>query len=73
MLQLVLAWSGERSPDALAITAAGAALALSNIPSSKPVAGVRVGWPRQSPAPVVNPSLEQVRAAHCAPWAQRRH
>jgi hypothetical protein len=62
VLQLVLAWGGERTPDALAITAAGAALAVSGIPSSKPVAGVRVGWPRQSPAPVVNPTLTQARA-----------
>ena len=60
MLQLVLAWSGERSPDALAITAAGAALAVSDIPCSKPVAGVRVGWPRASAAPVVNPTLAQM-------------
>lgn len=60
VLQLVLAWGGDRTPDALAITAAGAALALSDIPSSKPVAGVRVGWPRESPAPVVNPTAVQV-------------
>ena len=61
MLQLVLAYSGERVPDALAITAAGAALAVSDIPSSKPVAGVRVGWLRGSSAPVVNPTVVQVR------------
>ncbi len=63
VLQLVLAWGGERTPDALAITAAGAALAVSGIPSSKPIAGVRVGWPRQSPAPIVNPTITQARAA----------
>ena len=61
MLQLVLSWGGVRTPDALAITAAGAALAVSDIPCAKPVAGARVGWPSTSPVPVVNPTVEQVR------------
>ena len=60
VLQLVLSWGGVRTPDALAITAAGAALAVSDIPCAKPIAGARVGWPSTSPVPVVNPTMEQV-------------
>jgi polyribonucleotide nucleotidyltransferase len=63
VLQLVLSWGGVRSPDALAITAAGAALAISDIPCAKPVAGARVGWPSSSPVPIVNPTMEQVLCA----------
>ena len=60
VLQLLMAWGGTHAPDALAITAAGAAAAISDIPLSKPVAGVRVGWPRGAAAPIVNPSIEQM-------------
>jgi polyribonucleotide nucleotidyltransferase len=58
ILQLVLAWDGARSPDALAITAAGAAAAVSDVPLTKPVAGVRVAW--LGGAPLVNPTLAQM-------------
>jgi polyribonucleotide nucleotidyltransferase len=61
ILQLVLSWGGERTADALAITAAGAAAAVSDVPFSKPVAGVRVGWLRGAAGPVVNPTQAQVR------------
>ena len=61
VMQMVLAWDGLRPPDALAITAAGAAAALSDLPFSKPVAGVRVGWVKG--VPVVNPTLEQMAAS----------
>jgi polyribonucleotide nucleotidyltransferase len=60
VLQLVLAWGGDRPPDALAITAAGAAAAISDIPFSKPVAGVRVAWLRGADAPLVNPTTDQM-------------
>lgn len=60
VLQLVLSWGGTRPADALAITAAGAAAFVSDLPFAKPVAGVRVGWPRGSAAPVVNPTLAQM-------------
>ncbi|KAG0595170.1 hypothetical protein M758_UG145500 [Ceratodon purpureus] len=43
ILVWVLSYDGFHSPDPLAITSAGAALAVSDIPMSKPVAGVRVG------------------------------
>jgi polyribonucleotide nucleotidyltransferase len=73
VLQLVLAYGGERTPDALAITAAGAALVVSDIPSSKPVAGVRVGWPRASPVPVVNPTIAEARRLRAAGRACALH
>ncbi|KAG0575011.1 hypothetical protein KC19_VG310800 [Ceratodon purpureus] len=43
ILVWVLSYDGLHSPDPLAITSAGAALAVSDVPMSKPVAGVRVG------------------------------
>ncbi|EPS60347.1 hypothetical protein M569_14456, partial [Genlisea aurea] len=43
ILSWVLSYDGLHSPDSLAITAAGIAIALSEIPNSKAVAGVRVG------------------------------
>jgi hypothetical protein len=43
VLVWVLSYDGVHSPEPLAILAAGAALAISDIPSTKPVAGVRVG------------------------------
>ncbi|KAF5184633.1 Polyribonucleotide nucleotidyltransferase, partial [Thalictrum thalictroides] len=39
----VLSYDGLHSPDALAVTAAGIAVALSEVPSTKTVAGVRIG------------------------------
>lgn len=66
ILQLVLSWGGVRTADALAIIAAGAAAAVSDVPLSKPVAGVRVGWLRGASFPVINPTVEQVR--HGAPY-----
>ncbi|KAL6008416.1 Purine nucleoside phosphorylase [Asimina triloba] len=39
----VLSYDGLHSPDALAVTAAGIAVALSELPTSKAIAGVRVG------------------------------
>ena len=70
IFQLVMSWGGTRTAEALAITAAGAAAAISDVPLSKPVAGVRVGWPRGAAAPVINPTVEQARrgrvsAPHC--------
>nr|POF09345.1 polyribonucleotide nucleotidyltransferase 1, chloroplastic [Quercus suber] len=39
----VLSYDGLHSPDSLAVTAAGIAVALSEVPNSKAVAGVRIG------------------------------
>ncbi|KAK3015972.1 hypothetical protein RJ639_007260, partial [Escallonia herrerae] len=43
ILSWVLSYDGLHSPDSLAVTAAGIAVALSELPNSKAIAGVRVG------------------------------
>ncbi|WCJ43558.1 polyribonucleotide nucleotidyltransferase putative [Euphorbia peplus] len=43
ILSWVLSYDGLHSPDALAVTAAGIAVALSEVPTAKVIAGVRVG------------------------------
>ncbi|TQD94097.1 hypothetical protein C1H46_020292 [Malus baccata] len=43
ILSWVLSYDGLHSPDSLAVTAAGIAVALSEVPNSKTVAGVRIG------------------------------
>lgn len=43
ILSWVLSYDGLHSPDSLAITAAGIAVALSEVPNTKAVAGVRIG------------------------------
>ncbi|KAJ6296763.1 hypothetical protein OIU78_022479 [Salix suchowensis] len=43
ILSWVLSYDGLHSPDSLAVTAAGIALALSEVPNTKMIAGVRVG------------------------------
>lgn len=43
ILAWVLSYDGLHSPDSLAVTAAGIAVALSEVPNTEPVAGVRIG------------------------------
>ncbi|KAL5708697.1 polyribonucleotide nucleotidyltransferase [Ranunculus cassubicifolius] len=43
VLSWVLSYDGLHSPDSLAITAAGIAVALSEVPSTNSIAGVRIG------------------------------
>ncbi|XP_059668573.1 probable polyribonucleotide nucleotidyltransferase 1, chloroplastic [Cornus florida] len=43
ILSWVLSYDGLHSPDSLALTAAGIAVAISEVPNSKAIAGVRVG------------------------------
>ncbi|KAJ6951823.1 polyribonucleotide nucleotidyltransferase 1 [Populus alba x Populus x berolinensis] len=43
ILSWVLSYDGLHSPDSLAVTAAGIALALSEVPNTEVIAGVRVG------------------------------
>ncbi|GAB2272748.1 Purine nucleoside phosphorylase [Dionaea muscipula] len=43
ILSWVLSYDGLHVPDSLAVTAAGIAVALSEVPNTKPIAGVRVG------------------------------
>jgi len=61
VLQWVLSYDFEHSPEPLAITAAGAALALSDVPMKKAVAGVRVG--RVDGQFVVNPTVAQMESS----------
>ena len=57
IIALVVSADGEHDTDVLAITGASAALALSDIPFEKTIAGVRVGL--VDGAYVVNPSFAQ--------------
>src|SRR5690349_826061 len=57
IIALVLSAASENDPDVLAITGAAAALALSEIPLVKTIAGVRVGM--VDGAYVINPTFEQ--------------
>lgn len=61
ILVWVLSYDGLHSPDPLAITSAGAALAVSDIPMSKPVAGVRVGL--LNGQFVVNPTVVEMESS----------
>ncbi|BFI33697.1 polyribonucleotide nucleotidyltransferase [Marchantia polymorpha subsp. ruderalis] len=58
ILSWVLSYDGLHTPEPLAITAAGAALALSDIPIAKPVAGVRVGL--IDGQFVINPTVQEM-------------
>src|SRR6186713_603782 len=57
IIALVLSADTENDPDVLAITGASAALALSEIPFGKTIAGVRVGMVDDQI--VLNPTFEQ--------------
>src|SRR5438128_270730 len=57
VIALVLSADGENDTDVMAITGASAALALSEIPFQKTIAGVRVGLVEGEY--VVNPTFEQ--------------
>ncbi|CAK9275031.1 unnamed protein product, partial [Sphagnum jensenii] len=58
ILVWVLSYDKVHAPEPLAITSAGAALALSDIPMSKPMAGVRVGL--VDGQMLVNPTVEEM-------------
>jgi len=60
ILEWVLSYDGERSTDALAITAASAAAAISDVPLKRPIAGVRVGLLPGETEPLINPTCEQM-------------
>ena len=61
VIALVLSADTENDTDVLAITGASAALALSEIPFQKTIAGVRVGF--VDGAYVINPTFEQRKAS----------
>ncbi|KAK2638338.1 hypothetical protein Ddye_026133 [Dipteronia dyeriana] len=58
ILSWVLSYDGMHSPDALAVTTAGIAVALSEVPHSKTIAGVRVGLVGDKF--VVNPTTKEM-------------
>jgi polyribonucleotide nucleotidyltransferase len=59
VLSYVWSYDGLNSPDPLAICAASAALAISDIPLIKPIAGVRVGY--IDGKFVINPNFEEMK------------
>lgn len=59
LLNYVLSFDGEHAPEILAICGASAALAISDIPLIKPIAGVRVGMIGDEF--IINPTLEQMQ------------
>ncbi|PHU09216.1 Polyribonucleotide nucleotidyltransferase 1, chloroplastic [Capsicum chinense] len=58
VLSWVLSYDGLHPPDALAVTAAGIAMALSEVPNSEVVAGVRIGLIGDKF--VVNPTIQEM-------------
>ncbi|GIM13944.1 hypothetical protein Vretimale_17037 [Volvox reticuliferus] len=62
VLEWVLSYDGINEPEPIAITAAAAALLISDIPLEKAVAGVRVGLLPGGEF-VINPTLEQMKAS----------
>ncbi|KAI9121586.1 hypothetical protein K1719_008619 [Acacia pycnantha] len=58
ILSWVLSYDGLHSPDSLAVTAAGIAVALSELPISKAVAGVRIGLVGDKY--IVNPTTKEM-------------
>ncbi|MFO7883451.1 MAG: polyribonucleotide nucleotidyltransferase [Desulfobacteraceae bacterium] len=59
VIATVLSMDRENEPDTLALVGASAALELSDIPFSGPIAGIRVG--RINGELIANPSLDQIR------------
>ncbi|XAR69502.1 Polyribonucleotide nucleotidyltransferase [Bertholletia excelsa] len=58
ILSWVLSYDGLHAPDALAVTAAGIAVALSEVPNSKAIAGVRIGLVNDKF--IVNPTTKEM-------------
>ncbi|KAK4770120.1 hypothetical protein SAY87_030652 [Trapa incisa] len=58
VLSWVLSYDGLHSPDCLAVTAAGIAIALSEVPNTKTIAGVRVGLIGDKF--IVNPTMKEM-------------
>ncbi len=61
VIALVLSADQENDPDTISVTGTGAALAISDIPFPKPIAGVRVG--ALEGGFVVNPTYSEMRAS----------
>lgn len=61
VLEWVMSYDGVNEPEPIAITAAAAALLISDIPLKKAVAGVRVGL--LDSGLVINPTVEEMKAS----------
>ncbi|KAG9452045.1 hypothetical protein H6P81_004949 [Aristolochia fimbriata] len=59
ILSWVLSYDGLHPPDSLAVTAAGIAVALSELPNSKAIAGVRIGLVNDKF--IVNPTTKEMQ------------
>nr|ABF57675.1 chloroplast polyribonucleotide phosphorylase [Chlamydomonas reinhardtii] len=62
ILEWVLSYDGVNDPEPLAITAAAAALLISDIPLKKAVAGVRVGMSADGGF-IINPTVEEMETS----------
>lgn len=61
ILNYVLSYDGVHSPDPLAICAASAAIAISDVPFTKPLAAVQIGLIKDTF--VINPSVQEKKAS----------
>lgn len=61
VLSWVLSYDGLHPPDSLAVTAAGIAVALSEVPQSEPIAGVRIGLIDDKF--IVNPTVKEMEGS----------
>lgn len=59
VLEWVMSYDGVHAPEPLAITAAAAALLISDMPFTKGVAAVRVGW-LPGKGIVINPTIAEM-------------
>ena len=64
LLSWVLSYDGKRSCDPLAIMGSSAALWISDIPLTKPVGAVEVGYDETTDTFILNPSHEQFEATN---------
>ena len=63
LLSWVLSYDGKRSCDPLAILASATALYLSDVPLSKPVAAVMIGYHKEQNQLLLNPTHEQMKTS----------
>jgi polyribonucleotide nucleotidyltransferase len=63
LISWVLSYDGQRSCDPLAITASAAALYLSDVPITKPVAAVMVGYHKETGKLILNPTHAQMKTS----------
>ena len=62
VINTVFSYDGENDPDMLALLGVGVGLEISQIPFSGPIAGVRVGYSKETQAYTFNPTNEERKA-----------